>query len=251
MKILHVTNRKGGVGNPTIALHAAWYFAEKRRVLFIDLDDQRNSSRVMQDHASDIVTSTLLAERVQVPGLDAPGIVAITADDGVKNFAMDASVGIPNLRNNVIAASSGFDICILDAGPSASALNVGPLLFATHAVSPIELATFSLEGVTALLQSVIGMKREYNPNLEFLGLLPNKYVANQPDQKVALNEIFEKLGKSRVFEGVICQRQAYARIGRTREPVWLDPATASRDAGREIRGVMKTIEDRIWKGAEA
>lgn len=52
MKILHIINRKGGVGKTTIALHAAWYFAETRRVLFLELTTSatlRWSCKTMQE----------------------------------------------------------------------------------------------------------------------------------------------------------------------------------------------------------
>lgn len=84
MKSLHVVNRKGGVGKTTIALHAAWYFAERYRVLFLELDDQRNASSVLQEHAGDLVTSDLLSGPVTVPPLDGPGIRLIAADDEIK-----------------------------------------------------------------------------------------------------------------------------------------------------------------------
>lgn len=246
MKILHITNRKGGVGKTTLACHAAWYFGEKRRVLVIELDDQRNASRTLREHKSDIGTSDLLTKDVKLPVLNGPGITVIAADDNLKTITVDPGKHIAKLKKNVEAAAADYEVCVIDSAPKADALNIGPMLFATHVVAPIELSEYSLQGVETLLQSIVGSQRQFNPKLVFLGMLPNKYVANSPIQRDALKGLFEKVGDKFMFDAVLSQRQAYAHAATTCEPAWRDTKTAAREAGKEIRTVMEKIESRMF-----
>ncbi|NSZ10072.1 MULTISPECIES: ParA family protein [Agrobacterium] len=246
MKILEFTNRKGGVGKTTLSCHAAWFFGEKRRVLLVELDEQRNASRTIEDNVSDMTATDLCAGPVKIPGLDRPGITTIAADDRLKEFAHDPKLGIPQLRANILGASEGYDICVIDTPPAANALSIGPLLFATHVIAPIKLQSYSLQGIESVLQSIVGAKKQFNPDLEFLGILPNEYVANQPGQKDLLKGLIEQFGHRFLFDAVLHQRQGYSDTAANKQPVWMDTKTAARAAGKEMREVMEKIEKRIW-----
>lgn len=246
MKILLITNRKGGVGKSTIACHAAWHFAEKLRVLVIELDTQRNASSTLRRHRIDITTSQLLDGKVIVPKRQGPGISVIEADDGLKSMEIKPNQHIASLKANVERAAKDFEVVIFDAAPAADALNVGPMLFATHVLAPITLTRYSLQGVEALLQSIVGMQQQYNKDLVFLGMLPNLYVANSPMQRDNLKDLFARVGDKFMFNAVISQRQAYEHTASTMEPAWRDTKTAARVAGKEIRRVMQQLEARMF-----
>jgi len=246
VKILQITNRKGGVGKTTIACHAAWYFAEKTRVLFIELDDQRNASRTLLNYKIDLETSNLLTGKVKIPVRSSAGISMIAANNDLKAIQVTPKPHIEMLRRNILAVAEDYEICIIDSAPTADVLNIGPMLFATHILAPIELSEYSLQGIESLLKSIVGVQQKFNPSLVFLGMLPNKYVANSTLQRDALRGLFKKVGNRFMFDAVLTLRQAYAHAATTKEPAWKDPKTAGREAGKEIRAVMKKIESRIF-----
>jgi len=246
LKILQVTNRKGGVGKTTIACHAAWYFAEKMRVLVVELDDQRNASRTLRSRKIDIETTELLTEKLRIPVLAEPGITLIAANDRLKSIEVKPKPHLEILRTNILAAADDYDVCIIDCAPKADALNIGPMLFASHVLAPIELSEYSLQGIESLLQSVVGAQQQFNPDLVFLGMLPNKFVANSTIQREALKGLFEKVGDRFMFDAVLTLRQAYSHAATTMKPAWSDPKTAAREAGKEIRNIMQKIEDRMF-----
>jgi len=192
MKILQLTNRKGGVGKTTIACHAAWYFSEKMRVLFVELDDQKNASRTLRNHKIYVETPSLIKGERKILSLSNPGIAVIAANDELKTLEV-RQPQIKWLMRNILGAADGYDICIIDCAPKADYLNIGPMLFATHVLAPIELAPYSMQGVESLLHSIIGAQKQFNPNLVFLGMLPNKFVANSTLQKEILIEVFQKV----------------------------------------------------------
>lgn len=249
MKSLHIVNRKGGVGKTTIALHAAWYFAERHRVLFLELDDQRNASSVLQEHAGDLVTSDLLSGPITIPPLDGPGIRLIAADDEIKKHE-HARLIVENLSENMDRVGESYDLCVIDSGPSSSSLNLAPLFFATHALAPIAVHEFSVQGIKTLLRSIIGAKQSYNQELDFLGLLPNLFVAGRPSHQAMMEQIIAEVGTTLLFPGYISSRQGYEDAVTNREPVWKENKTASRTAGREIRFVLEKIEQRLWNGVD-
>lgn len=245
MKILLVTNRKGGVGKTTIACHAAWYFGQTKRVLFVELDTQRNASQTLHSDEIDLKTSDLLNRKVIIPSREQVGISVIAADDALKSIVVSPKDHMTHLRANILAAKD-YDLCIFDAAPAADTLNIGPMLFATHVLAPIMLTKYSLQGIESLLQSIVGMQQQYNKDLKFLGMLPNQYIANSPNQKAALKDLFERVGDQFMFDAVLSQRQAYEYATAVGKPAWDDPKTASRIAGKEIRGVMEKIEQRMF-----
>lgn len=79
MKSIIVGTRKGGVGKTTLAVHLAWYFAEKKlRVLMIDLDGQANSSQTLAAYVVPGLTASRLFSAEALPAV-AP---ARAAEDG-------------------------------------------------------------------------------------------------------------------------------------------------------------------------
>ena len=80
MKTLVVNNEKGGVGKSTIAVHLAWYFAERgNRVLFLDLDPQSNGTTTLAAHAGEIDAAALFVRPIAIPPMASVGIRALAA----------------------------------------------------------------------------------------------------------------------------------------------------------------------------
>lgn len=203
---------------------------------------------VLQDHAGELTTSDLLNGAVSIPPLEGPGIHLIEADQDLKH-EKEVKVIVPNLKRNLLAAATNYDVCVIDSGPHASTLNLAPLLIATHVLAPLGVNKFSMQGVSSLLQSILAAKQQYNQTLDFLGLLPNNFVANQPNQREAMASLMQAVGTEHLFSGYLSQRQAYENVAVTREPVWMENKTAAKAAGKEMRAVLEKIEKRMWKEA--
>ncbi|MFX5245369.1 ParA family protein, partial [Acinetobacter baumannii] len=60
------------------------------------------------------------------------------------------------------------------------------LIAADYVLAPIELENYSLDGITKMLQTIVGIKQKFNPGLHFLGMLPNRVKGTSPRQKEAL-----------------------------------------------------------------
>lgn len=252
MKTLVITNRKGGVGKTTVAVHAAWFFAEKMRVLVLETDTQRNASSTLQDAVCDVSMSEMMTKTVSLPKLDGPGLVVVAADDEVNNLAHRQDGPVQQFVKNVQAIEAGgnFDLCIIDTAPAANYLNVGTLAVATHALAPINMSQYSVDGLTALLKQIVGVKQQMNPKLAFLGLLPNAFSPEKPSQKQALSDLMAAFGEQYMFKGTLGHRQAFADATAEGIPAWDIQKTAAREAGREIKRVLSQVEGLIFEAQE-
>ena len=111
MKTLVLTNQKGGVGKSTIAVHAAWFLAERGRVLFIDLDGQRNATRSLAPHQGKTSAISLFQGEQAIPAAGLITLAYATTDlpeieaegqDILDTFRRTS----PPLRRSTISASS-------------------------------------------------------------------------------------------------------------------------------------------------
>lgn len=248
MKTLVITNRKGGVGKSTFAVHAAWFFAEKMRVLVLETDPQRNASSTLEGAVCGVSMSDMMTKTVTLPRLDGPGLIVVAADDEVNNLAHRQDDPMQQFIKNVQAIEAGgaFDICIIDTPPAANYLNIIALVVATHAIAPIDMNQYAIDGLTALLKQIVGVKQQMNPKLVFLGLLPNQYSSGIPSQKQALHDLMAAFGGQYMFKGVIGKRQAYSDATAEKIPAWQIQKTAAREAGREIKRVLSQVDDLMF-----
>ncbi|WP_342153461.1 ParA family protein [Methylorubrum sp. SB2] len=248
MNVLVVNNQKGGVGKTTIAVHVAWHFAERgRRVLFLDLDAQSNASATLASMAGATSAARLFeAGQVPSPRPCAPDEMAMTlvpAEPALLDVERADSKSVGVFRENLAAAASGFDLCVIDTPPSMGLRNLAALVAATHVLSPIYLEDYSLQGVKSLLQTVIGVQQRYHrPDLQFLGLLPSKFNSKSPRQRAHLEQLLREAGKY-VFPGHITDRDGYAEAVAEKVPVWRLKKRSAQEAGREIRGVLDRVQN--------
>ncbi len=72
---------------------------------------------------------------------------------------------------------SGFDIAIIDCQTSISLLTINALAASDYVLIPVELTYLSMQGFDALMDVILEIRQDINPNLKILGILPTKYDA--------------------------------------------------------------------------
>ncbi len=249
MKTLVVNNQKGGVGKTMLSVHAAWFLAEAgARVLVIDLDPQGNASHTLGGARAIGASSGLFfGEGYQNP--PEPGINLLAGDRALDNVDANLGAAVPRFQRNYAQLDQAWDYVVIDTPPTWSGRNYAALMVATSLLTPIELETYSLQGVKQLLAQKAAVEkaaRQGRP-IDFLGLLPSRFVSGQPRQRANLESLLRDAGGGLMFpgQGKLTQRQGYAEALDQRVPVWTLSKTAAQEAGREIRGVLATMKRRL------
>lgn len=251
MKVFVSTNEKGGVGKSAIADQFAWYLSDVlgQRTLVMDFDQQGDGSRPLRKFASPVVASQVFTGEAKGGDLVAgDGITLIGSDRALRGLEIDRDkhgVYARNLRTFIDAVDERFDYCVIDTPPDPGVRMTAALVVADYVVSPIELAQESVEGVASLMSRIQGVKAKYNPDLVFLGLLPNR-VKPTPLQKEWFATLVSKYQRFMVEDMArIAERSAIAEAQQAGVPVWKLEKSAARDAGKELKSVFAQFVQRM------
>jgi len=178
MTVITVGQRKGGNGKSTSALNLAQAFAMKgKRVLLIDLDDQKNSTSAIEAEVPRYTVEDLLLR----PDVDIAAAAVPTAWEGVSLVAasaslsgaireLDGEVGSHLVLKEKLTAASGFELCLIDTSPSLNILVVNALCASRYLFIPLSSKYFSLQGLGQTLEAFAKVKGRLNPELEIVGM---------------------------------------------------------------------------------
>ncbi len=161
MRIIAVTNQKGGCGKTTVAVNlAAALAARGRRVLLIDLDPQAHATVALGISPTNCAAtihevlrrSAAFSAAIQqdhLPGLDviASSIPLATAEQYLS--------GRPGRERQLLESLRGivrrYDYILIDSPPSLGLLTFNALRAADEAIIPIDPSFLSLHGLEHLL----------------------------------------------------------------------------------------------------
>lgn len=212
VKVLAVSNQKGGVGKTTTAVSLAAAFAEKgKKTLLIDLDPQGNASvacgvdrSAVEYGVMEVMTQKITASKAALYLEDAgfyllPANENLSADDG---DMLQNEVRHRLLKLSLHGFIEDFDWVFIDCPPTLNLLTVNAMVAANYVLVPIQCEYFALEGVGALLDTVGQIRKTVNPDLKVAGFLRTMYdVRSRLTREVSENLIEHLQGL--VFSEVI------------------------------------------------
>jgi chromosome partitioning protein len=190
LRVLSVSNQKGGVGKTTTAINLGTALAAVgERVLILDLDPQGNASTGLgvrrgqrKVTAYDVIVNGALitdaAVNTALPGLD---LIPSDADlSGVELELSQAPRRSFRLRDAVDALRAaadpeGYTYVLIDCPPSLNLLTVNAMAAADAVLVPLQCEFFALEGLTQLMRTVELVQGSLNPKLEIQGVVLTMY----------------------------------------------------------------------------
>ena len=185
MKILAITNQKGGVGKTTTCVNlAASLAAIKYRVLLVDLDAQGNATTgcgVDKAGLQHTIYHVLIGEKRMQEVIQPSEQGKFDIAPANRNLA-GAEVELVNETNRetrlkLALAELGdqYDYVLLDCPPALNLVTVNALTAAHAVMIPMQCEYYALEGLSDLVNTIKKVRTHLTPVLEIEGLLRTLY----------------------------------------------------------------------------
>ena len=249
MKVLTVANQKGGVGKTTIVVNFAQFANIKHdlKVVVLDLDTQANASYSLMNEMINTNGNLFFEEKPfeNIQNHEFTGINLIASDPQVANIEkLGVTQTVERLnRLKELLEQKGVDLLIIDTPPSLGVCLTASLIVSDDVICPIELEAYSIQGVKKM-QTVIEKIRNYNKNLNVLGLLPSRVDNRNMRQREQLREMKEKY-ESLIIPHAISLRSAISESLAQR--VWLGTITrrSAKPAIKELENITTWILEKM------
>ena len=216
--------------------------------LAVQIDCQHSSGFLVRQKIGKQTRERTFADaRITLPTVR-KNIALIHATPQLANFerasAEEANRRVQTFAAHLEAMQEEFDYCLLDPPPTLGIRMVAALASADFVTVPIELEEYSTQAVKDMLQTVFGVRQQWNPKLKFMGILANRFMHNSTRQKAALQDLLKNY-QDYVLPLKISTRAAIPRALEEGRGVWQLPTAAARDASAEVLQVFEALMKKI------
>lgn len=182
VKVIAITNQKGGVGKTTtsVNLSAALAYLGKK-VLLIDIDPQANATQGIGINRSQLELTVYDAIMENAP------IEDIVLHSQVENLdVIPANIDLAGVEIELSQVKSGreqrlkkalasvknhYEYILIDCPPALGLLNTNALTAADSVLIPVQCEYYALEGLTQLLNTILLTQSVFNKKLTIEGVL--------------------------------------------------------------------------------
>ena len=242
MKIITMYNNKGGVGKTTSVINIAYSLSKMgKKVLVMDFDEQKNSSRFFLE---DDIFIDYAPTRYN-------NIFIMTYDECIKQREnIQTKVGLEPQYNTYEFASQyakwlehlvtvrNYDYILFDLPPALNDLTLSMLSFCDYVFVPIELGTFAIQGITVVVDTLSRISAKFG------GCFVVKFDNENPSDYSLLEVLKNALGAkvlssiipfSRVIKNSISYRQTAAE--------YMDYMAAAEKYGELTNEIVRICEE--------
>jgi chromosome partitioning protein len=222
MKIITVTNQKGGVGKTTTAssLFSGLSLIGKK-TLAIDLDPQCNLSYCYRADSSKPSIKNVLKNEIPITTAIQTTSAGdfIQSDKSLNNIMqeMNAIDQVYKLSKILKEINTKYDFVVIDTPPALSPLTINALVASTSVVIPVQADSFSMQGAEALAETIQGI-RDVNHDLDISGVLIVRYkgraslAQHMNDQFIKFASMFDtKVFETKIRDAIVIQESQLAR----------------------------------------
>ena len=250
--VIAVTNQKGGVGKTTTAINVAYYLAKSgKRTLLVDFDPQGNATsglgidkQTLEVTAADMILGSATFEQV-LKQTEFKNLWLIPSTPILANAEVElaqAEHRFTRLKRALQTDLDAYDIVVIDCPPSLSLLTVNALIAAHYVLLPVQAEFYALEGLGQLLETMKLIRKNLNPTLDLIGVLPTMVDGRTSLSAQVLAEITKHF-PAKVFNTVIPRNVRLAEAPSHGAPIGVYDRFSK--GARAYKAVTKEVIERV------
>jgi chromosome partitioning protein len=182
MKVISISNFKGGVGKSSSCLCVGFALVEKGyKVLMIDADAQSNLSLSLglDKNTNNHFGSYVLAEKdlssVVVKISDLLHVIPSSIKAQVYERMLAAENDYQYFLKEKLEEVKGYDFILIDTPPALNAFTYSALVASNYIFIPMQPEIFGVEGLNTIIDTVSRLQKRSNPGLRVGGIFFTKY----------------------------------------------------------------------------
>ncbi len=218
MKVIAISNQKGGVGKTTSSINIGAGLAKKGiKTLLIDLDPQSNMTQALGIEDPEYTINGLLFHKQKIApyGIqDHLGLIA--CDRSFSNFDKQAQDKLQRefiLKKTMESLRGQFDYILLDCPPALGLITINAFSFAEQVYTPIEAQKFSIQGLIQVFE-MIDAVREINSSLRMGGIFFTRHnthkILNRDIEEQIRSTYKDQVMKTFIRESVALRESPHA-----------------------------------------
>tara|TARA_B100001121_G_C18606362_1_gene582036 strand:+ start:360 stop:1130 length:771 start_codon:yes stop_codon:yes gene_type:complete len=202
-KIISITNQKGGVGKTTTTINLATSLAAiNKNVLIIDADPQGNASTGLgitynarepsiyeMIHKKEFINEGI--KKTIIPNLN---IITANTNLAAAEVELTSFHEREYVFKKILNQINDFDFIFIDCPPALGLLTINSLVASNTALIPLQSEFFALEGLSALINTIELIQKNFNKNLEIEGILLTMLDKRNSLSSLVENDVREHFG---------------------------------------------------------
>ena len=205
MRAISILNFKGGVGKTSLAINLSHELTRRGKVVvLVDCDRQRNATSIIP---KDVPIGLTLREVLmgQAPLTQAiyearSNLFVVPAhtdlEQAGKFITMSGPRTLKTLRNAVSRLEQdGVDFVLFDHAPSYSTITDAALIASSEMLIPVELETFSIEGLVDMITKLTDTLAELEHEVAITGIVPSNLDYTKSMTTMYLQSLTKRFGQ--------------------------------------------------------